>query len=202
MTSGGVAEARPYVGDFVEEADEQVVDAQLGFALLTQVHVDTSVYALEVSHHRAHHTTRQTAAYEERRGQHVGGVDEVAEEVIDELLREGASLHVGVHVDVGDLVASVDEHLADGDDVWVDLTPREGLHSYVDDVSAVVTDLEHRGYGEARARVTVVLDDDLGVLGLDSLYQTAEEARTADTCHVLEADLGGAAAMNWSARSA
>ena len=31
----GIAEARPYVGDFVEEADEQVVDAQLGFALLT-----------------------------------------------------------------------------------------------------------------------------------------------------------------------
>ena len=115
------------------------------------MHVDTSVYALEVSHHRAHHTTRQTTAYEERRGQHVGGVDEVAEEVIDELLREGASLHVGIHVDVSDLVASVDEHLADGDDVWVDLTPREGLHSYVDDVGAVVADLEHGGYGEARA---------------------------------------------------
>ena len=73
----------------------------------------------------------------------------------------------------------------------MDLTPREGLHSYVDDVSAVVTDLEHGGYGEARTRVTVVLDDDLRVLGLDGLDQTTEEARTADTSHVLEADLGG-----------
>ena len=109
------------------------------------------MYALEVSHHRAHHTTGQTAAYEEGRGEEVGGVDEVAEEVIDELLREGTRLHVGIHVDVGDLVASIDEHLTDGDDVWVNLTPGEGFHSYVDDVGAVVTDLEHGGYGEARA---------------------------------------------------
>ena len=114
------------------------------------MHVDTRVYALEVSHHRAHHTARETAAHEEGRGEEVGRVDEVAEEVIDELLREGTRLHVGIHVDVGDLVASIDEHLADGDDVWVNLTPGEGLHSYVDDVGAVVAHFEHRGYGEAR----------------------------------------------------
>ena len=149
------------------------------------------MYALEVSHHRAHHTTRETAAHEEGRGEEVGWVDEVAEEVIDELLREGTRLHVGIHVDVGDLVASIDEHLADGDDVWVNLTPGEGFHSYVDDVGAVVAHFEHRGYGEARTRVTVILDDDLRVLGLDGLDQTTEEARTADTSHVLEADLGG-----------
>ena len=40
--------------------------------------------------------------------------------------------------------------------------------------------------------MTVVLDDDLGVLGLDGLDETAEEARTTDTSHILEADLGGA----------
>ena len=39
--------------------------------------------------------------------------------------------------------------------------------------------------------MTVVLDDDLGVLGLDGLDKLTEEARATDTSHVLEADLGG-----------
>ena len=70
----------------------------------------------------------------------------------------------------------------------MDLTPREWLHSHIDDIGTVITYFEHGGYGEARARVTVVLDDDLGVLGLDGLDELAEEARATDTSHVLETD--------------
>ena len=39
--------------------------------------------------------------------------------------------------------------------------------------------------------MTVVLDDDFGVLGLDGLDELAEEARATDTSHVLETDLRG-----------
>ena len=36
--------------------------------------------------------------------------------------------------------------------------------------------------------MTVVLDDDLGVLGLDGLDELTEEARATNTSHVLETD--------------
>ena len=105
--------------------------------------------------------------------------------------------HMMVNLDVGRdrSVAAIESAIAGGSEVLVvaqrDPDIEDPTERDLYDVGTVVAHFEHRGYGGARTRGTVVLDDDLRVLGLDGLDQTTEEARTADTSHVLEADLGG-----------
>ena len=68
--------------------------------------------------------------------------------------------------------------------------PQESGH--VQDISAGAGHLKHRGRGEARSRVAVVLDKNMRVFLLDVACELAEEGRAADSRHVLEADLVGA----------
>ena len=79
--------------------------------------------ALQVGHHRAHHTSRQTAAYKERTHMRVVRIDPIAEEVVDELLGKRTHFHICIHVQVLDLEAVGLEHLADGDHIRMDLAP-------------------------------------------------------------------------------
>ena len=72
----------------------------------------------------------------------VGRIDEVAQPVVDELLSQRTSLHIGIHIQVGHLEALVLQHRLDGDDVWMHLTPRQWLDGRIDDVGAIVADLE------------------------------------------------------------
>ena len=187
----GIAELGPDVFYFVEEHDEQVVQAEFGFALSLEQHVDAGVHAFEVGHHGAHHAAGQSAF--EQQGGHVfvGGVHEVSQEVVDEALRHAACLHVGFHVDVGHLEAGIAQHGLYGDDVGVNLTPGHGFHGYVDDVGAVFADFEDGGHGEAGAAVAVVLDEDVGVFLLDALDEAAEHGGSSDAGHVFQADFGG-----------
>ena len=61
----GITHARPYVLYLVEQLDEHVVHRQCGLALLLAQLVDHALDRTEVSHHRAHHATRQTTAEQE-----------------------------------------------------------------------------------------------------------------------------------------
>ena len=63
--------------------------------------------------------------------------------------------------------------------------------SIFQDISAGAGHLKHRGRGEARSRVAVVLDKNMRVFLLDVACELAEEGRTADSRHILEADLVG-----------
>ena len=70
-------------------------------------------------------------------------VDEVSQPVVDELLGEGTCLHVSVHIDFLDLEALVLQHGLYGDDVRMNLSPREWFDGGIDDVGTVVTYLEY-----------------------------------------------------------
>ena len=184
----GITHARPDVGHFVEELDEDLVGGEFGFALRLQGVVDDAMDAGEVGHHGAHHAARQSASEEEGGHVFVARVDEVAEPVVDELLGEGACAHVGVHIYFFHLEALVLQHRLHGDDVGMHLAPAQGLDGGIDDVGTVVADFQDAGHGEARAAVAVVLDDDVGVLGLDGLGEGAQKCGLSDAGHVLETD--------------
>ena len=119
----------------------------------------------------------------------VGRFDEVAQEVVHELLGEGTCLHVGLHVDVLHEEAGILEHGLQGNNVRVDLAPGERLDGGVHIVGAGTGHLQHRSHRETGAGVAVVLDLDVGVFVLDALDQTAQGGGTAYAGHVLEADL-------------
>ena len=121
----------------------------------------------------------------------VGRIDEAAKPVVNELLCQGACLHIGIHIDVGHLEALVLQHGLHGDDVRMHLTPRERLNGGVNDIGTIVADLQDRSHGESGAGVSVILDEDVGVLGLDALGQGTEHGGLTDTCHVLQADFLG-----------
>ena len=85
--------------------------------------VDCALESLQVGHHGTHHSSRESAPYEEGAHHLVGGVDPIAEEVVHELLGQAADFHVGVHVEVLDEEAVGFHHLPDGDYIGMDLTP-------------------------------------------------------------------------------
>ena len=74
----------------------------------------------------------------------------------------------------------------------MDLAPGERLNGHVQDISAGAGHLKHRGRGESRSRMAVVLYQNVWVFLLDVPGELAEEGRAADSRHVLEADLVGA----------
>ena len=187
-----ITDLRPYIFNLFEEFDHQVVERNFGFAVVAEVHVDGGVDALEVGHHGTHHAARKAAAHEQGGEVMVGRLDEVAQEVVDELLREGAGFHIGLHVDVLHLETGILEHGADGDHVGMDLAPGERFHGYVEHIDTGLGGLEHRSHGETGTCMAVILDDDVGVFLLDPRDDLADRPGTADTGHVLEADFLGA----------
>ena len=76
----------------------------------------------------------------------VGRIDEIAQPVVDELLRKRACLHVGIHVDFLNLKTLVFQHRLHRDNVRVHLAPRQRLDGRVDDVGTVVAHFENRGH--------------------------------------------------------
>ena len=68
------------------------------------------MHAGKVRHHAAHHSAGQSATKQQRTHQLVARIDEVTEPVVDKLLRERTCVHVGVHVDFGNLEALVLQH--------------------------------------------------------------------------------------------
>ena len=71
----------------------------------------------------------------------------------------------------------------------MDLSPTERFHGYVQHVATGFRYFEHRSHREAGTCMSVVLDDDIGVLLFDGSHDDAQHMRTADTCHILEAYL-------------
>ena len=185
------SETRPDIFNLLEQLDHQGVEADLRTAVSPFGGVDSALEALEVGHHRAHHSARKAAAHEQRAHLGVGRVDPVAEEVVDKLLREAAHLHVCVHIQILHKESVGLQHLPDGDHVRMDLAPGERLDGHVQDIGSGAGHLQHRGRGEARSRVAVVLDKNMRVFLLDVACELAEEGRTADSRHILEADLVG-----------
>ena len=99
-------------------------------------------------------------------------------------------MHIGTHIDVGHLESLVLQHALHGDDVGMHLTPAEGFDGGVDDVGPVVADLEDGSHGESGTGVSVILDNDIGMFGLDGLGECAEHGGLSDACHILETDFG------------
>ena len=154
--------------------------------------VDGALEALEVCHHGAHHTAGQAAAHQQGGHLGVGGVNPVAQEVVNELLRKAAHLHICVHVDVLHLEAIGLHHLLDGDDVGMHLTPGERLYGYVQIICSGAGHLQHGSRGEAGTGVAMVLDLDFRMGLLDTGHNLAQFGRTAHTGHIFEANLVGA----------
>ena len=73
----------------------------------------------------------------------------------------------------------------------MDLAPGEGFHGDIQVVGAGAGHFQHGGGGEAGAGVSMVLDLDVRIFLLDVVHELAEDVRTADAGHVLEADLIG-----------
>ena len=185
-----ITQLGPYVFHLVEQHHQQVVDAQFRFALAFQYQVDAGMHAFQVGHHRAHHSARQSALQQQRRHVLVARIHEVAQEVVDELLRQRAGFHVGLHVDVGHLESLVAQHGLHRDNVGMHLSPRHGFHRHVDDVGSVLAHFQDGGHRQSRTAMAVILDDDIRMFVLDGFCQTSQHARTSDACHVLQTDFG------------
>ena len=128
------------------------------------------MHAFEVRHERPHHTTRQTATNEQRRHQRVLRVYPVAQEVIDELLRQTACLHIGLHINILHEETGIFEHCLNSNHIRMNLTPTERFHRYVQHVAAGFGYFEHRCHRETGTCMTVVLDDDIGVFLFDGCH--------------------------------
>ena len=118
-----ITKTRPYIFHFLEKHDHKLVKSQLSLSLGTEGSVDCAMETFEVSHHRTHHSSRQTTADKKRTHMRIVRVDPISEEVIDELLGQGTHLHVCVHVQVLYREAVSLEHLTDGDHIRMDLAP-------------------------------------------------------------------------------
>ena len=146
------------------------------------------MYPGQVRHHASHHSAGQSASKQQRTHQLVAGVDEVAQPVVDELLRQRACLHVGVHVDFCHFEAFVLQHALHRDDVRVHLSPRQRLDCRVDYIASVLTHFEDGRHREARPRVAVILYYHVRMLCLYGLGELAEHGGLAYSGHVLEAN--------------
>ena len=103
----------------------------------------------QISHHTTHHTARQSTTQQQARHVLVGRIDEVSQPFIYELLCQGTSLHISIHIDVCDLKALVFQHGLHADNIGMNLTPRQGFDGSINDVSAIVADFEDARHGEA-----------------------------------------------------
>ena len=148
--------------------------------------------AAQIGHHRAHHSTGKAAREQQGTHHFVLRIDEAAQPFVDEFLGEGACFHVGAHVDFGHVEARVLEHAAHRNDIRVYLAPGKRLDGGVDDVGSVLAHLQDGGHAEARARVSMVLDNDFGVLVLNHFRELTKECRLADAGHIFQANLLGA----------
>ena len=187
----GITYLRPYIFYFVEQLHQHVVHRQRRLALLLTQLVDHRLDRTEVGHHRAHHAAGQTAAEQQARHVLVGGIDEAAQPVVNELLRQTASLHIRIHIDVCHLEALVLQHRLHGDDIGMHLTPAQRFDGGIDDVGTVVTNLQDGGHRQTGTTVSVVLDDDIGMLRLDRLRQRTQQGGLSDAGHILQTDFLG-----------
>ena len=158
--------------------------------MLGLVFVDAFEVRLQVGHQRTHHAARQTRTDEQGVHQTVARRDVQTQEVVHELLDEGAHLHVGLHVDFGHLIAGVLQHGLHAEQVGVTRTPRQRLHAHVDVVASGFTDGQDAGHVEAGARMAVILDGDVLDL-LDAGHNLAQRHGASDARHVLDADFVG-----------
>ena len=118
----------------------------------------------------------------------IGGVHEITQELVNELLRHGTGFHVGFHVYVGHLETQVFQHGLHGDDVRMNLAPRHGFHRHIDDVGTVLTDFENGSHGKSGTAMPVVLYQHIGVLLLNGSDKLSQHTRTSDARHILQAD--------------
>ncbi len=68
------------------------------------------------------------------------------------------------------------------------LTPAEGLDGSIDDISTIVAHFQDGGHRQTRARVAVILDDDIRMSRLDGLRQRTEHGRLSNAGHILQTD--------------
>ena len=120
----------------------------------------------------------------------VVGIHEVAQEVVKKLLREFASLHVGLHVDFGHVEPVVFEHALHGNDVGMALAPRQGLHGSVNDVHSVFGKLQNASHLQPRAAMAMVFHDYVGVVFLNKATKLSEQGWLTYSCHVFQAYFG------------
>ncbi len=70
-------------------------------------------------------------------------------------------------------------------------TPRERFHSHVDILRTGMCCLQDGGHLEARARMTVVGNRNVGMFLLDLLDDPSDGGGTSHACHILDAYLIG-----------
>ena len=85
--------------------------------------VDCAMEALQVGHHRSHHSSGKATAHEEGTRMRVIRIYPIAEELIYKLLCQASDLHVGIHIQVFDLEAICLEHFSYSDHIRMHLAP-------------------------------------------------------------------------------
>ena len=110
------------------------------------------MYARKIGHHTAHHTTGQTTTKQQRAHQLVGGVDKVAQPLVNELLCQCARLHVSAHIDFGNIETFVLQHALHRDNVGMNLTPRQWFDGRIDDIGTVVAHFQYRSHRQTRGQ--------------------------------------------------
>ena len=138
-----ITKSWPYILDFIEELDHQCIQAYFRTSMSTLGSIDSSLEAFKIGHHGAHHSSRKAAAYEQGRHKFVGRVNPISEEVIDELLSKTAHFHIGVHVQILNEEAVGTHHFTDGDNVRMNLAPRQRLYRNIQIISTCTCYFQH-----------------------------------------------------------
>ena len=186
-----IAQHGPDIFHLLEQLHRQLLETHFRLAVLLQGHIDGAMHTAQVAHHRTHHAAGQTASHQQRATDTVTGVDIQAQEVIDELLRQLACLHVGVHVDVFHQESGILQHGLHRDDIGVHHAPRQRLHGAVDDVGTRLRHHQGRSHRETGTGMTVILHHNVGILGLDFMHQPTQCSGASHAGHILQADLVG-----------
>ncbi len=176
----------PYVFHFLEEAGNQVVKGQFLLAGSPKAHVYSILETSQVCHHGSHHAAGQAAAHQERCHDFVTGIDEQPQEIVNERLRHGTRFHIGFHIDVFHLESGISQHGLHGDDVRMDHAPAQRFHGHVHYVHTGFGYFQHRGHGETRTGVPVVLYQNMGVFLFDFVREFAQHGGTTYSGHVFQ----------------
>ena len=117
-------------------------------------------------------------------------IHEITQEIIYKFLRHGTRFHIGFHIDIRYLETQIFQHSLHRNYIWMYFTPGHRFHSYINDISSILTDFKNRCHRQARPTMTMILNDHFRMPLFNCFRQSPQHTRTTDTCHVFQTDFG------------
>ena len=114
---------RPYISHFIKQFDKKLILRHKRQVVFRLVFIDRFQVGFQVCHQATHHTTGQSGSNQQGVHQAVFRADVQSQEVIHKFLNHTAHLHIGFHIDFGNLVSGIFQHCLYTQQVSVPCTP-------------------------------------------------------------------------------